>query len=118
MAIGHECRHSQAIIKHVDPLQSELMTMKAKSTAATSSDGFRISAWRTGRANTCAVAFTRTRLKASGRCSSAGIVGTFHHIGTEHLDKYADEFCVPVFVRHVSDGTRAEQISRTAKASG
>jgi transposase-like protein len=39
-----------------------------------------------------------------------GIVGTFHHIGLEHLDKYVDEFAFRYSHRHVSDGARAEQI--------
>jgi transposase-like protein len=39
-----------------------------------------------------------------------GIVGTFHHIGTEHLDKYAAEFAFRYSARHVSDGERAVQI--------
>jgi transposase-like protein len=39
-----------------------------------------------------------------------GIVGTFHHIGTEHLEKYCDEFAFRYSWRKVSDGARAEQI--------
>ena len=36
-----------------------------------------------------------------------GIIGTFHHIGTEHPDKYCDEFAFRYSHRHVSDGERA-----------
>jgi hypothetical protein len=39
-----------------------------------------------------------------------GIIGTFHHIGTEHLEKYADEFAFRYTHRHISDGARAEQL--------
>jgi transposase-like protein len=39
-----------------------------------------------------------------------GIVGTFHHIGTEHLEKYCDEFAFRYSWRQVSDGERAFQL--------
>lgn len=39
-----------------------------------------------------------------------GIVGTFHHIGTEHLEKYANEFAFRYSHRNINDGERAEQI--------
>ena len=39
-----------------------------------------------------------------------GIFGTFHHVGTEHLEKYCDEFAFRYTHRKVSDGERAELI--------
>ena len=39
-----------------------------------------------------------------------GIVGTFHHIGIEHLNRYCDEFAFRYSHRKVSDGARAELI--------
>ena len=41
-----------------------------------------------------------------------GIVGTFHHIGTEHLQRYCDEFAFRYSARKVDDATRAEMIYR------
>ena len=39
-----------------------------------------------------------------------GIIGTFHHIGTEHLNRYCDEFAFRYSYRKVSDAERAELI--------
>src|SRR5205823_130890 len=44
-----------------------------------------------------------------------GIIGTFHHIGTEHLDKYASEFAFRYSHRNISDGARAERIFRESE---
>lgn len=44
-----------------------------------------------------------------------GIIGSFHHIGTEHLDKYASEFAFRYSHRHVSDGERAEKIFKNGE---
>jgi hypothetical protein len=44
-----------------------------------------------------------------------GIVGTFHHIGTEHLEKCADEFAFRYSFRKVSDGERAVKIFRRSE---
>lgn len=44
-----------------------------------------------------------------------GIIGTFHHIGTEHLDKYCNEFAFRYSWRHVSDGERAVQMFKGAE---
>ena len=42
--------------------------------------------------------------------SASGIIGTFHHIGTEHLNRYCDEFAFRYSYRKVSDAERAELI--------
>ena len=39
-----------------------------------------------------------------------GIIGTFHHIGQGHLDRYCDEFAFRYLHRHISDGERAGHI--------
>ena len=44
-----------------------------------------------------------------------GIIGTFHHVGLEHLDKYANEFAFRYTHRKVSDGARAEAIFRNGE---
>jgi transposase-like protein len=44
-----------------------------------------------------------------------GVIGTFHHIGTEHLEKYADEFAFRYSFRKVSDGERAERIFKNSE---
>lgn len=44
-----------------------------------------------------------------------GIVGTFHHIGTEHLEKYCNEFAFRYSWRQVSDGERAFRLLKGAE---
>jgi transposase-like protein len=44
-----------------------------------------------------------------------GIIGTFHHIGTEHLEKYANEFAFRYSYRGISDGERAEVIFKNGE---
>jgi transposase-like protein len=44
-----------------------------------------------------------------------GIVGTFHHVGLEHLDKYANEFAFRYSLRKVTDGARAEAIFKAGE---
>lgn len=44
-----------------------------------------------------------------------GIIGTFHHIGTEHLEKYANEFAFRYSFRNISDGARAERIFKESE---
>jgi len=46
-----------------------------------------------------------------------GIVGTFHHIGT-NISQVRGRIAFRYSSRHVSDGTRAEQIFKNGEASG
>jgi transposase-like protein len=98
------------ITKHVDPLQSELMTDEAgiyggdklgriPHFTVTHQDGEYVR----GRVHTNTIDGFWSLFKR-------GIVGTFHHIGTEHLEKYADEFAFRYSFRKVSDGERAQHI--------
>lgn len=100
----------KAIKQHVDPLQSELMTDEAgfyggdklgriPHFTVTHGDGEYVR----GRVHTNTIDGFWSLFKR-------GIVGTFHHIGTEHLEKYADEFAFRYSNRHVSDGKRAELV--------
>jgi ISXO2 transposase-like protein len=36
-----------------------------------------------------------------------GIVGTYHHVGDDHLDRYVDEFTFRYNARKITDGERA-----------
>jgi len=105
----------KAIIKHVDPLQSELMTDESKVYGGDKLGRiphFSVAHWQgeyvRGRVHT-------NTIEGFWSLFKRGIVGTFHHIGTEHLDKYADEFAFRYSSRHVSDGTRAEQIFKNGE---
>jgi hypothetical protein len=40
--------------------------------------------------------------------SSAGVIGSFHHISKEHLDRYCDEFSFRWDYRSISDSDRTE----------
>lgn len=100
----------KAVNKHVDQLQSELMTDEHKIYG-----GNRIGRIPHHAVNHSEGEFVRGRVHSNtveGFFSllKRGIIGTFHHIGTEHLDKYADEFAFRYSYRHVSDGERAEKI--------
>lgn len=44
-----------------------------------------------------------------------GIVGTYHHVGDEHLHRYVDEFTFRYNRRKVDDGTRAAMAIRGAE---
>jgi hypothetical protein len=44
-----------------------------------------------------------------------GIIGTFHHVGLEHLEKYADEFAFRYSLRQITDGARAEAIFKNGE---
>lgn len=106
-----DAENANAIIrKHVDPFAAGLMTDDATHYVPTQFGKFqhdRINHSRgeyvKGRVHTNTVEGFFSLLKR-------GIVGTFHHIGTEHLDKYANEFAFRYSHRHVSDGERAELI--------
>ena len=100
----------KAIKKHVDPLQSELMTDEAGIYGGDKlgriphfSVAHRDGEYVRGRVHTNTIDGFWSLFKR-------GIVGTFHHIGTEHLEKYADEFAFRYSFRKVSDGQRAEHI--------
>ena len=43
-----------------------------------------------------------------------GIVGTYHHVGDEHLHRYVDEFSFRYNSRNATDGRRAEMIAQGA----
>jgi hypothetical protein len=101
--------------KHVDQLQSELMTDESllyggdklgriPHHAVNHSKG----EWVRGNAHTNSIEGFFSLLKR-------GIIGTFHHVGTEHLEKYADEFAFRYTFRKVSDGERAAQIFKGAE---
>jgi transposase-like protein len=47
-----------------------------------------------------------------------GIVGSFHHISVEHLDRYCDEFAFRWSLRSMDDSDRAAASSRAASARG
>jgi|SRR5579862_5645492 len=101
----------QAIYKHVDQLNAEMMTDEAHHYGGGDRIGrmqhTRINHGRgeyvNGRAHTNTVEGFFSLLKR-------GIVGTFHHIGTEHLQRYCDEFAFRYSARKVDDATRAEMI--------
>lgn len=101
----HRC-----IFEHVDQLQSELMTDDSKLYGGD----------RIGRIPHHTVAHTQGEY-VRGRVHSntvegffslmkRGIVGTFHHIGKGHLNRYCDEFAFRYTHRGLSDGERAELI--------
>lgn len=105
----------QTINEHVDQLQSELMTDDAKHYGGD----------KIGRIPHHAVSHARGEY-VRGRVHSntvegffslfkRGIIGTFHHVGTEHLDKYCNEFAFRYSTRHVSDGERANQIFKASE---
>lgn len=100
----------KTINQHIDQLQSELMT----------DDSQLYGGSKVGRIPHQSVTHSRGEF-VRGRVHSntvegffsllkRGIVGTFHHIGTEHLARYCDEFAFRYSYRHVSDGARAEQL--------
>jgi transposase-like protein len=98
---------------HVDQLNAELMTDDAshygqsprigKGRMQHSSVKHSANEYVRGRVHTNTVEGFFSLLKR-------GIVGTFHHIGTGHLDKYLNEFAFRYSWRHVSDGERAQQL--------
>jgi len=44
-----------------------------------------------------------------------GVVGTFHHVSEEHLDRYVDEFAFRYNNRKIKDGERAIEAIRNSK---
>jgi hypothetical protein len=101
----------KAIREHVDPLNAEMMTDEANFYGASGRIGRRqhstVSHARgeyvRGRAHTNTIEGFFSLLKR-------GIIGTFHHIGTEHVEKYCNEFAFRYSWRHVNDGERALQL--------
>jgi hypothetical protein len=105
----------QIVKQHVDPFAAGLMTDDARH-----SQGERI-----GRVPHDVVIHSRGEyVRGNVHTNSVegffsllkrGIVGTFHHIGTEHLEKYANEFAFRYSFRKLTDGDRAERIFKNSE---
>jgi transposase-like protein len=100
----------KAILKNVDQLQSELMTDESKLYG-----GDKIGRVPHHTTNHGSGEFVRGRVHSNtveGFFSlfKRGIIGTFHHIGTEHLNRYCDEFAFRYTHRGISDGERAVKL--------
>lgn len=106
----------QTIDQHVHPLSAEIMTDDAYHYGQARRIGRRAhttvnhsrNEWARGNVHTNTVEGFFSLLKR-------GIIGTFHHIGTEHLEKYCNEFAFRYSWRHVSDGERAVQMFKGAE---
>jgi hypothetical protein len=106
------------IMKHVDPFAAGLMTDDAHARTASPRTEVRTPPVAHGRGEYVRGKVHTNTVEGFFSLLKRGIIGTFHHIGTEHLDKYANEFAFRYSHRNISDGARAERSSKRAKASG
>ncbi len=44
-----------------------------------------------------------------------GVMGTFHHVSEQHLDRYVNEFAFLYNARKITDGERAQKAMRGAE---
>lgn len=109
-----EANLRQAIRAHVDP-SARVMTDSHWGYTHVRDDGFdhqtvnhTRNEWTRGDAHTQTVEGYFSLLKR-------GIVGTYHHVGDEHLDRYVDEFTFRYNARRITDGERAVKAIRGAE---
>ena len=106
----------QMIRKHVDPFAAGLMTDEASHYSQPAFGTFRHETVNHGRGEYVNGDKHTNSVEGFFSLLKRGIIGTFHHVGTEHLDKYASEFAFRYSFRHVSDGERARLIFRAGEA--
>lgn len=105
-----DAENANAMIrKHVDPFAAGLMTDEAPHYS------YEFGKFAHDRINHNSGQYVRGKVHTNtveGFFSllKRGIIGTFHHVGLEHLDKYANEFAFRYSHRQITDGARAQQI--------
>ncbi|HUK32381.1 MAG TPA: IS1595 family transposase [Vicinamibacterales bacterium] len=103
------------IRKHVDPFAAGLMTDDAAHYSQPQFGKFRHETIKHSRGEYVKGSTHTNSVEGFFSLLKRGIVGTFHHIGTEHLDKYANEFAFRYSHRGVNDGERAELIFKNGE---
>ncbi len=104
-----------AIVKHVDPRRSELMTDEA-----TIYGGDKVAGMKRQSVRHRSGEFVRGNVHSNtveGFFSllKRGITGTFHHVSSGHLHRYCDEFSFRYSARKMSDGERANLLVNGAE---
>jgi transposase-like protein len=97
----------KAIAQHVDQLQSELMTDEAQVYGGDKIGRIPHHTVKHGIGEYVRGEVHTNTIEGFFSLFKRGIVGTFHHIGKGHLNRYCDEFAFRYSHRKVSDGTRA-----------
>lgn len=105
----------QAIAKHVDQLQSELMTDEAQVYGGDKIGRIPHYTVQHGRGEYVRGRHHTNTIEGFFSLFKRGIIGSFHHIGKGHLNRYADEFAFRYSHRKVSDGVRAGLIVQGAE---
>jgi len=97
-----------AIVKHVDPRKSELMTDDHTIYGGDQVAGMRRQSVRHSQGEYVRGTVHSNTVEGFFSLLKRGIVGSFHHVSTGHLHRYCDEFAFRYSARTMTDGERGK----------
>ena len=104
-----------AIVKHVDPRTSELMTDDHTLLGGDRVAGMRRRSVKHGQGEYVRGEVHSNTVEGFFSLLKRGIVGSFHHVSTGHLHRYCDEFAFRYSARGVSDAERSKLLVKGAE---